>query len=174
VVGARTKGSSAGTNGQLRSLLTDLASFERSLVDAVAGPPATGISARAGAVEPAMTAGHAIKIWPANAHVEVRLGGRVLAATDGALKLDETGLPSRYYLPRNDVRMDLLRPTTFHTTCPFKGEASYWSIDIDGETHDGIVWSYESPTAQAAQVKAMLSFYTDRADVTVDGQTLKD
>ena len=121
-----------------------------------------------------MTSGHTIKIWQANAHVEVRLGGRLLAATDRALKLDETGLPSRYYLPRNDVRMDLLRSTTFHTTCPFKGEASYWSVDIDGETHDGIVWSYETPTAQAARVKAMLSFYTDRTDVTVEGQTLKD
>jgi uncharacterized protein (DUF427 family) len=81
--------------------------------------------------------------------VEVRLGGRLLATTDRAMKLDETGLPARYYLPPDDVQMDLLRPTTFHTNCPFKGEASYWSLDIDGEIHDGIVWSYETPTAQA-------------------------
>ena len=128
----------------------------------------------AGAVEPVMTPGHTINIVPALAHVEVRLGGRLLATTDRAMKLDETGLPTRYYLPRDDVRMDLLRPTTFHTTCPFKGDASYWSLDIDGEIHDGIVWSYETPTAQAVEVRAMLSFYPDRTEVTVDGQSLPD
>ncbi len=106
--------------------------------------------------------------------MEVRLGGQLLATTDRAMKLDETGLPARYYLPRDDVRMDLLLPTTFHTRCPFKGEASYWSVDIDGETHDGLAWSYETPTTEAAEVKAMLSFYPDRAQVTVDGQPLSD
>jgi uncharacterized protein (DUF427 family) len=121
-----------------------------------------------------MTPGHTISIVPARSQVEVRLGDQLLATTDRAMKLDETGLPTRYYLPRDDVRMDLLRPTTFHTTCPFKGEASYWSLNIDGETHDGIVWSYETPTAQAAEVKAMLSFYPDRTEVTVDGQPLPD
>jgi uncharacterized protein (DUF427 family) len=121
-----------------------------------------------------MTSGHTISIVPARAHVEVKLGGHLLAATDRAMKLNETGLPARYYLPREDVRMDLLRPTTFHTRCPFKGEASYWSVDIDGETHDGLVWSYETPIPDAAEVKAMLSFYPDRAEVTVDGQSLRD
>ena len=128
----------------------------------------------AGAVEMVMTAGHTISIVPTAVHVEVRLGGRLLADTDRAMKLDETGLPARYYLPPDDVHMDLLRPTTFHTNCPFKGEASYWSLDIDGETFDGIVWSYEAPTAQAAEVRGMLSFYPDRTEVTVDGQLLRD
>jgi uncharacterized protein (DUF427 family) len=121
-----------------------------------------------------MTPGHTIKIVPTAAHVEVRVGGWLLATTDRAMKLDETGLPSRYYLPPDDVQMELLRPTTFHTYCPFKGEASYWSLDIDGEIHDGIVWSYETPTAQAADVRGMLSFYPDRTEVTVDGQSLRD
>ncbi len=121
-----------------------------------------------------MKSGHTISIAPIDAHVEVRLGGRLLADTDRAMKLDETGLPPRYYVPPDDVRMDLLRPTTFHTHCPFKGEASYWSLDIDGETYDGVVWSYESPTDQATEVKGMLSFYPDRTEVTVDGQLLRD
>jgi uncharacterized protein (DUF427 family) len=121
-----------------------------------------------------MTPGHTISIAPTVAHVEVRLGGRLLAATDRAMKLDETGLPVRYYLPPEDVQMDLLRSTTFHTNCPFKGEASYWSLDLDGEIHDGIVWSYETPTAQATEVRGMLSFYSDRTELTVDGQTLRD
>jgi uncharacterized protein (DUF427 family) len=124
-------------------------------------------------VEVVMTPGHTISILPTAVHVEVRLGGRLLADTHRAMKLDETGLPARYYLPPGDVQMDLLRPTTFHTICPFKGEASYWSLDIDGETYDGIVWSYEAPTAQATEVRGMLSFYPDRTEVTVDGQLLR-
>jgi uncharacterized protein (DUF427 family) len=120
-----------------------------------------------------MTAGHTIAIAATDSHVEVRVGDLLLAKSDRALELDETGLPTRYYLPRDDIRMDLLRPTTFHTTCPFKGEASYWSIDIDGVALDGIVWSYETPTDQAAQVKSMLSFYPDRVEVTVDGARLE-
>jgi uncharacterized protein (DUF427 family) len=135
--------------------------------------PALGITGRPLPVAfCVMTPGHTITIVPTTAHVEVRLGGRVLATTDRAMKLDETGLPSRFYLPPDDVQMDLLRPTTFHTNCPFKGEASYWSVDIDGEIHDGIVWSYETPTAQAAEVRGMLSFYPDRTEVTVDGKSL--
>jgi uncharacterized protein (DUF427 family) len=126
------------------------------------------------AVEMTMKPGHTISIVPTAVHVEVRLDGRLLADTERAMKLDETGLPTRYYLPPEDVHMDLLRPTTFHTHCPFKGEASYWSLDIDGVTYDGIVWSYEAPTAQAAEVRGMLSFYPDRAEVTVDGQLLRD
>ena len=65
--------------------------------------------------------------------------------------------------------VDLLRPTTFHTTCPFKGDASYWSADIGGRTHDGIVWSYEAPIPAAADIAGLLSFYPDRAEITVAG-----
>jgi uncharacterized protein (DUF427 family) len=119
-----------------------------------------------------MKSGHTITIAPSELHVEVRLGGELLAATDRPVVLDETGLPTRYYLPREDVRMELLRPTSFHTTCPFKGEASYWSVDIEGNTHDGIVWSYETPLPQAAGITGMMSFYPDRTQVTVDGHPI--
>jgi uncharacterized protein (DUF427 family) len=119
-----------------------------------------------------MKSGHTITISPSDAHVEVRLGGELLAKTDRPLLLDETGLPTRYYLPREDVRMELLRPTSFHTTCPFKGEASYWSVDIDGRTHDGIVWSYETPIPAAADITGMMSFYPGRTEVTVDGRPI--
>jgi uncharacterized protein (DUF427 family) len=70
------------------------------------------------------------------------------------------------------VRMDLLRPTSFHTTCPFKGEASYWSAELHGQTYDGIVWAYETPIPAAVQVAGLLSFYPNRAEVTVDGEAL--
>jgi uncharacterized protein (DUF427 family) len=119
-----------------------------------------------------MSSGHTITIAPREARVEVRLDGELLAATDHPLLLDETGLPTRYYLPRQDVEIDRFRATTFHTTCPFKGEASYWSIDVDGQTHDGIAWSYETPIPAAADIKGLWSFYPDRVQITVDGEPL--
>jgi uncharacterized protein (DUF427 family) len=119
-----------------------------------------------------MSSGHTVTITPSDARVEVRLGGEVLAATDAALRLEETGLPARFYIPRSDVRMDLLQPTSFHTTCPFKGEASYWTAEVGGERHDGVVWAYEDPLPAAADIAGHLSFYPDRTEITVDGETL--
>ena len=119
-----------------------------------------------------MSAGHTVTITTSDAHVEVRLDGELFAKTDRALRLEETGLPARYYLPKVDVRMDLLRPTSFHTTCPFKGEASYWSADVGGQTHDGIVWAYESPIPAVAELAGHVSFYPNRAEVTVNGAML--
>ena len=120
-----------------------------------------------------MAHGHTVTITPSDAHVEVRVAGQLLAATDRALALDETGLPRRYYLPTADVRMDLLRRTDFHTTCPFKGEASYWSLDLDGATYDGIVWAYETPLDSVPEIAGHVSFYPDRAEVTVDGERIR-
>jgi uncharacterized protein (DUF427 family) len=117
-----------------------------------------------------MKPGHTITIAKNDAHVEVRLGTELLAATNHPVLLDETGLPTRYYLPRDDVQMERLRPTSFHTTCPFKGEASYWSVDSNGQSHDGIAWSYETPIPAAGEIAGLLSFYPDRVDITVNGQ----
>ena len=119
-----------------------------------------------------MSAGHTVTITPSDAHVEVRLDGELLAASDNALRLEETGLPARYYIPKGDVRMDLLQETSFHTTCPFKGEASYWTADVGGQRHDGIVWAYEAPISAAAEIAGLLSFYPDRTETTVDGDVL--
>jgi uncharacterized protein (DUF427 family) len=63
--------------------------------------------------------------------------------------------------------MDLLRPTSFTTHCPFKGQASYWTLELNGKVHDGIVWSYETPIAGVEDVAGMLSFYPERVDLTV-------
>ena len=119
-----------------------------------------------------MSSGHTITITPSDAHVEVTLDGEVLASSDSALRLDETGLPARYYLPKSDVRMDLLEATTFHTTCPFKGEASYWSVTVGETRHDGIVWGYETPIDAAKDIAGFLSFYPDRTEISVDGTPL--
>ena len=117
-----------------------------------------------------MAKGHTITTTPSSAHVVVTLGGEKLAESDRPVLLDETGLPTRYYLPREDVRLDLLRPTSTHTTCPFKGEASYWSAEAGGEVRENLVWSYETPIPQAAQIEGLMCFYPDQAELTVDGQ----
>jgi uncharacterized protein (DUF427 family) len=119
-----------------------------------------------------MSSGHTITVTPGDAKVEVRLDGELLAATAHPVLLDETGLPTRYYFPRKDVQVERLRATSFHTTCPFKGEASYWSIDVEGQSHDGIAWSYEAPIPAAVGIKGLLSFYPDRVQITVNGEPL--
>lgn len=107
-----------------------------------------------------MTKGHTITITPADQHVEVHVSGVKVAESDSPVLLDETGLPTRYYLPRDDVRTDLLRATTSETVCPFKGQASYWSLEVDGETHDDIVWSYESPIPDAEGITGLMTSTT--------------
>ena len=117
-----------------------------------------------------MATGHTITVTPADVHVEVALGGEKLAESDRPVLLDETGLPTRYYLPRDDVRTDLLKPTDTATTCPFKGQASYWSAEVGGETHEDLVWSYETPIPEAEQIAGLLCFYSERVELTVSEQ----
>jgi len=117
-----------------------------------------------------MASGHTITITPAELHVEVTLGGEKLAESDRPVLLEETGLPTRYYLPPEDVRTDLLEPTDSATTCPFKGQASYWSAEVGGEVFRDVVWSYQAPIPQAEGITGLLCFYPDRVELTVDGQ----
>ena len=109
-----------------------------------------------------MASGHQITITPIDRHVEVTLGGEQVASSDRALLLEETGSPDRYYLPADDVRTDLLKATSTTSTCPFKGEAAYWSVEAGGRIHDDVVWSYETPIAESEQITGLLCFYTER------------
>jgi uncharacterized protein (DUF427 family) len=113
--------------------------------------------------------GHRITISPAQLHVEVRVNGEKVAESDRPVLLEETGLPTRYYLPREDVRMELLQPTKHESTCPFKGQASYWSVKVGDEVHDNLVWSYETPIPQAEAITGLLCFYNERVELTVSG-----
>jgi uncharacterized protein (DUF427 family) len=117
-----------------------------------------------------MTQGHTITVTPADLHVEVSVDGVKVAESDRPVLLEETGLPTRYYLPREHVRADLLSPTSSETVCPFKGQASYWNVEVDGEVHDDLVWSYETPIPQAEGITGLLCFYTERAELTINGR----
>jgi uncharacterized protein (DUF427 family) len=118
-----------------------------------------------------MNPGHSVTISPADRHVVVRVDGEIVAETDHPVLLEETGMVTRYYLPREDVRMDLFRATSFKTVCPFKGEASYWTLQLGDAVHDGIVWSYEDPIDSAAAIAGLLCFYNDRVELSVDGSS---
>ncbi|HEY2831212.1 MAG TPA: DUF427 domain-containing protein [Sporichthyaceae bacterium] len=118
------------------------------------------------------TAGHAVTIEaaPAGQEVRVELAGVVLARTFGAMILHETGLPDRWYIPAVDVDASLLRPSDLHTTCPFKGEAGYWSAEVGGKVYSDLIWTYPTPIPQCTAIAGMMSFYPDRTQLFVDGK----
>ncbi|MFC8363290.1 DUF427 domain-containing protein [Streptomyces griseorubiginosus] len=102
-----------------------------------------------------MAEGHTITIEQADQHVRVVHGDQILAESTRPLILRETGCPARYYLPAEDVRLDLLTPSDTHTYCPFKGTASYWSLPDAPD----LVWSYPEPKPAVAEIKDHLCFY---------------
>jgi uncharacterized protein (DUF427 family) len=102
--------------------------------------------------------------------VRVEIDGVVLAETDHPTVLFETGLPPRYYLPKVDVRMDLLEPTETETSCPYKGTARYWSARVGDRLERDIAWSYPTPLPESAPVAGLVSFYNERVDLVVDGE----
>lgn len=103
-------------------------------------------------------------------HVEVKINGVTVADTLKPTLLFETGLPTRYYLPLTDVRMDLLRDSDTVTQCPYKGEANYYSVELDGEVIEDIAWYYRYPVEESARVAGLVSFYNEKVDIYVDGQ----
>lgn len=117
-----------------------------------------------------MGQGHQITITPAELHVEVTVGGAKVAESDRPVLLDGTGLPTRYYFPRDDVRTELLRSTSRETACPFKGQASYWSVQVGDEVYDDLVWSYEAPIPEAEGITGLMCFYNERVELTIDGE----
>ena len=112
-----------------------------------------------------------ISLRQADARVRVGIGEVVLAESDRATLLLERGCPPRWYLPREDVRLDLLRRTTTTTTCPFKGRATYWSYEPAGAAGADVAWSYEDPVAAMAAIRGLVCFYAERTATTVDGNS---
>jgi uncharacterized protein (DUF427 family)/putative intracellular protease/amidase len=109
-------------------------------------------------------AGHTITTEPVDGLVTARWGGEVIAESSDALLLREAGLAPVTYFPIDDVRMDLLHRTEHHTRCPFKGEASYWSIEVGDRRSEDIAWAYEDPLPARTDLKGRLAFYADRLD----------
>ena len=106
--------------------------------------------------------------------VRILLGGEIVAETARARFLFETGLPTRHYVPREDVRMELLAATDTATRCPYKGRARYWSVSVGGRTWKDIAWSYENPVPECPGIKDLVCFYAENVDaVLVDGKEIE-
>jgi uncharacterized protein (DUF427 family) len=105
--------------------------------------------------------------------VRVELDGVVLAETSSPVMVYETGLPTRYYVPRTSVRFEHLLPTETVTECPYKGRTSqYWSIRAGGQVHADRAWSYDFPTRQLLPVSGLVAFYNEEVDHVLDGELL--
>ena len=84
--------------------------------------------------------------------------------------LRRAGLPPRHYLPLTEVRMDLLLPSDTQSHCPYKGTASYWSVQAGGEPHRDIVWIYRTPLPESQKIAGLACFYDEKVDVYLDGE----
>ncbi|ASW92556.1 DUF427 domain-containing protein [Mycobacterium marseillense] len=116
-------------------------------------------------------AGHPITIEPTNGRVQVRVNGELVADTTDALELREATIPAVQYIPIADVLQDRLTRTDTSTYCPFKGDATYYSVTTSsGDTVDDVIWTYEQPYPAVAAIAGHVAFYPDKADISVSPQ----
>jgi uncharacterized protein (DUF427 family) len=115
---------------------------------------------------------HRIDVLPSSRHVRLELDGQLLAESSRPALLFETMLPTRYYLPREDIRAELV-PSSTRTYCAYKGQASYWSAAPGGRQLPDVAWTYPDPLHDAAQVRDLIAFFTERIDVVLDGERLE-
>jgi uncharacterized protein (DUF427 family) len=111
-----------------------------------------------------------VDVIASSRHVRVELDGQTVAETERPFLLFETGLPTRYYIPRQDVRMELLVPSDLGTQCPYKGVASYWSVKSGEGKRENIAWSYPNPIPENPKLRELICFFNERVDLYVDGE----
>ena len=107
---------------------------------------------------------------PSSRHVQVRINGAIVADTHRPTLLFETRLPTRYYLPAEDVDMSYLSATATSSRCPYKGIASYWSATVADVTLTDVVWAYPDPIAECPKIKDLMCFFNEKVDIFVDGE----
>lgn len=110
-----------------------------------------------------------VDVLRSSRRVRIEIEGVVVAESAQPTLLFETGLSVRTYLPKTDVRLDLLRPSHTTTGCPYKGTASYFSVEVNGRVHEDIVWTYPFTTSESTGIAGLLAFYDERVDVFFDG-----
>ena len=113
---------------------------------------------------------HPITITPSPSRVVVTVAGKVVANSSHALSLKEASYPAVLYIPRGDVDMSLLARTDHTSYCPYKGDASYYSITASDGVQTDVVWSYREPYNAVAEIAGYVAFYTDKVDVVVGAE----
>lgn len=111
-----------------------------------------------------------VDILATSRHVRVELDGEVLADSTHARVLFETGLPPRWYVPKPDVRMDLLVATDTVSHCPYKGQAEYWSARVAGRLVPDLAWSYRTTLPESQKIAGLVAFYNERVDLFLDDE----
>jgi len=107
---------------------------------------------------------HRVDLLPEAQRVRVTFAGAVIADSKAALRVEETGHGPVHYVPEKDVRLDLMRPTEHKTYCPFKGDCSYWTVEVGGGKAENAVWGYRAPYDEAVGLAGHYAFYTSRVD----------
>ncbi len=110
-----------------------------------------------------------VDVLPSERHVRVEIAGELVAESRRPHALFETTLPTRWYLPADDVRMELLEPSDTATMCPYKGTARYWSVRAGGQLHRDVMWSYPEPIPENPRIAGLISFFNEKVDLTIDG-----
>jgi uncharacterized protein (DUF427 family) len=113
---------------------------------------------------------HRVDVLRSSRRVRVEVEGQVVAETGRPCLLFETGLPVRYYIPKFDVRMELLEPSDKTTRSPYKGVAVYWSLRLSGRLFEDLIWSYPQPIPECPKIEDLLCFLNERTDTMVDGE----
>jgi uncharacterized protein (DUF427 family) len=107
-------------------------------------------------------------------HIRVVFNDQVVAETRRAKRVLERGLPPAYYIPPEDIRMEHLHRTARHTTCPWKGEASYYTVRVGGKVAEDAAWTYLDPTPALAEARGYVAFYPSAMDACfVDGEQVQ-
>ena len=110
-----------------------------------------------------------IDVLASSRHVVVEVDGTRVVDSPRPTVLFETRLPPRFYVPPTDVRLDLLRPSDTVTHCPYKGEATYWSLVLGETVHPDLLWTYRSPLAESQKIAGLVTVYTELVDLRLDG-----
>lgn len=116
---------------------------------------------------------HRVDVYPSSRQVKVVIDGETVADSTNAHFLYETNTKTRYYIPQDDIRMDLLTPVETHSFCPYKGEASYHSATVNGKAYDNAVWYYPEPLPEQPWLKDLLAFWDEKdkaIEIYVDGE----
>jgi uncharacterized protein (DUF427 family) len=116
--------------------------------------------------------GYQVTIEPLGQPVEVKVGDETIASSERAVAVSETRHRPVWYIPLEDIRQDRISPTDTKTYCPFKGHASYWSIDLGDHSIEDAIWAYLEPYEECAKLAGFASFYTNKVDLYIGGELM--
>lgn len=114
-----------------------------------------------------------VDVVPSERHVRIELDGQLVADSCRSHALFETTLPTRWYLPADDVRDDVLLPSATTSRCPYKGDASYWSVQVGDHVYRDVAWTYPEPVIECPRIAGLVAFFNEKVDLIIDGERIE-